>query len=130
MIWYRATASRPARSLKSRGPIPRPGPRETISKAGPILSCTPTISMRGTPIGRDWRGFPPAWRCSRLRAGLRVGYCAIRGGATLLGKAEERAPSDAETHYYRGIAETALEHPAEARTELEAAHNSPSFQAA
>jgi tetratricopeptide (TPR) repeat protein len=50
--------------------------------------------------------------------------------STLLGKAEGLAPSDAETHYYRGIAETALDHPADARTELEAAHNSPSFRAA
>jgi len=41
--------------------------------------------------------------------------------STLLGKAEERDPSDAETHYYRGIAETALDHPTDARTELEAA---------
>jgi tetratricopeptide (TPR) repeat protein len=50
--------------------------------------------------------------------------------STLLGKAEQRDPSDAETHYYRGIAETALDHPAEAHTELEAALNSPSFRAA
>jgi len=50
--------------------------------------------------------------------------------STLLGNAEERAPSDAEIRYYRGIAETALDHPADARIELEAAHNSLSFQAA
>jgi tetratricopeptide (TPR) repeat protein len=50
--------------------------------------------------------------------------------SALLGKAEGLAPSDAETHYYRGIAETALDHPGDARTELEAAYNSPSFKTA
>ncbi len=50
--------------------------------------------------------------------------------AALLGEAEERSPSDPEIRYYRGIAETALDHPADARTELEAARDSPSFQAA
>jgi tetratricopeptide (TPR) repeat protein len=67
-----------------------------------------------------------------LKAAGRVadGLWRYQEAATLLGKAEERDSSDAETHYYRGIAETGLDHPDDARAELEAAHNSPSFQAA
>jgi tetratricopeptide (TPR) repeat protein len=73
--------------------------------------------------------FPASVALLKAAGRLADGLWRYQEAATLLGKAEERAPSDAETHYYRGIAETALEHPAEARTELEAAHNSPSFQA-
>jgi tetratricopeptide (TPR) repeat protein len=67
-----------------------------------------------------------------LKAAGRVadGLWRYQEASTLLGKAEERAPSDAEIHYYRGIAEAALDHAGDARTELEAAHNSPSFKGA
>jgi hypothetical protein len=74
--------------------------------------------------------FPASVALLKAAGRLADGLWRYQEASTLLGKAEERAPSDAETHYYRGIAETALDHPADARTELEAAHNSPSFQAA
>jgi tetratricopeptide (TPR) repeat protein len=74
--------------------------------------------------------FPASVALLKAAGRLADGLWRYQEASTLLGKAAERAPSDAETHYYRGIAETALDHPADARTELEAAHNSPSFQAA
>jgi hypothetical protein len=74
--------------------------------------------------------FPASAALLKAAGRLADGLWRYQEASTLLGKAEERAPSDAETHYYRGIAETALNHPADARTELEAARNSPSFQTA
>src|SRR5882757_4120721 len=75
--------------------------------------------------------FPASVALLKAAGRLADGLWRYQEAATLLGKAEGRDPSDAETHYYRGIAETALDHPADARAELEAAaHNSPSFQAA
>jgi hypothetical protein len=74
--------------------------------------------------------FPDSTALLKAAGRLADGLWRYQEASTLLAKAEERAPSDAEIHYYRGIAETALDHPADARTELEAAHNSPSFQAA
>jgi tetratricopeptide (TPR) repeat protein len=74
--------------------------------------------------------FPTSVALLKAAGRLADGLWRYQEASTLLGKAEGLAPSDAETHYYRGIAETALDHPADARTELEAARNSPSFQAA
>jgi tetratricopeptide (TPR) repeat protein len=74
--------------------------------------------------------FPASVALLKAAGRLADGLWRYQEASALLGKAEERAPSDAETHYYRGIAETALDHPADARTELEAAQNSPAFQAA
>ena len=64
-----------------------------------------------------------------LKAAGRLGVSLWRyeEAAKLLAKAEEGAASDAEIHYYRGIAETALGNTSVARTELEAARNSSSF---
>jgi tetratricopeptide (TPR) repeat protein len=74
--------------------------------------------------------FPASVALLKAAGRLADGLWRYQEAATLLGKAEERDSSDAETHYYRGIAETGLDHPGDARTELEAARNSPSFQAA
>jgi tetratricopeptide (TPR) repeat protein len=74
--------------------------------------------------------FPASVALLKAAGRLADGLWRYQEAATLLGKAEERAPSDAEIHYYRGIAEAALDHPADAHTELEAAHNSPSFRGA
>lgn len=49
--------------------------------------------------------------------------------AALLSKATTADPSDPETHYYRAIAEVALDHPAEAHADLDAAQASTSFRA-
>jgi tetratricopeptide (TPR) repeat protein len=67
-----------------------------------------------------------------LKAAGRLGDSLWRfeDAARLLAMSLEHAPSDAEAHYYRGIAENALGHSATARTELEAAYGSPSFRAA
>jgi tetratricopeptide (TPR) repeat protein len=73
--------------------------------------------------------FPASAGLLKAAGRLADGLWRYQEASMLLGKSEQLAPSDAETHYYRGIAEVALDHPADARTELEAAHNSPSFQA-
>jgi tetratricopeptide (TPR) repeat protein len=74
--------------------------------------------------------FPASVALLKAAGRLADGLWRFQEASALLRKAEERDPADAETRYYRGIAETALDHPAEARTELEAARNSPSFHAA
>jgi tetratricopeptide (TPR) repeat protein len=61
---------------------------------------------------------------------LAVGLWRFEEASKLLAKAQEGTASDPETHYYHGIAETALGHSSNARTELEAARNSPSFRTA
>ena len=53
--------------------------------------------------------FPASVALLKAAGRLADGLWRYQEAATLLGKAEERAPSDAETHYYRGIAETALD---------------------
>lgn len=74
--------------------------------------------------------FPASVALLKAAGRLADGLWRYQEATTLLRKAEERDSSDGETHYYRGIAETALDHPADARIELEAAYNSPSFRAA
>ena len=74
--------------------------------------------------------FPTSLPLLKAAGRLADGLWRYQEASTLLGKAEERDGSDAETHYYRGIAETALDHPTDARIELEAAHKSPSFHVA
>ena len=74
--------------------------------------------------------FPTSVPLLKAAGRLADGLWRYQEASTLLGKAEERDGSDAETHYYRGIAETALDHPTDARIELEAAHKSPSFHVA
>jgi tetratricopeptide (TPR) repeat protein len=61
---------------------------------------------------------------------LAVSLWRFEEASRLLAKAEEGDPSDPETHYYRGIAETALGHVSVARAELDAARSSPSLSAA
>lgn len=65
-----------------------------------------------------------------LKAAGRLGVSLWRydEASKLLAQAEEKLPTDAETHYYRGLAETALGHAGAAHAALEAAHDSPSFR--
>jgi hypothetical protein len=74
--------------------------------------------------------FPASVELLKAAGRLAVELFLDEDASRLLGQAEARSGSDAEIHYYRGIAEAALGHPAEARAELEAAHRDPSFQAA
>jgi tetratricopeptide (TPR) repeat protein len=103
---------------------------------GDFLKSATDLELRGDYLNA-WDAyrsglakFPASVAMLKAAGRLADGLWRYQEASTLLGKAEERAPSDAETHYYRGIAETALDHPSDARTELEAAHKSPSFQAA
>ena len=66
-----------------------------------------------------------------LKASGRLGVQLLRfdEAAAQLGLVEARATWDPEIHYYRGIAEAALGHKAEARTDYEAAYRAPSFRA-
>jgi tetratricopeptide (TPR) repeat protein len=119
------------------------GPQPQIQALDPKSMAETDFLQRGTDLElhadylNAWDAyrsglakFPASVLLLKAAGRLADGLWRYQEAATFLGKAEERAPSDAETHYYRGIAETALDHPAVARTELEAAHNSPSFQVA
>jgi tetratricopeptide (TPR) repeat protein len=68
---------------------------------------------------------------SLLKATGRLGVALYRfqDASSLLGKAESLAPQDPEIHYDLAIAESTLDHQSTAQTELETAHQSPSFQA-
>ena len=67
-----------------------------------------------------------------LKAAGRLAVCQFRfeEAVKYLGLAEARDSSDAEVHYYRGVAEAALGQADEARKELEVAHGSAQFRAA
>jgi tetratricopeptide (TPR) repeat protein len=121
----------------------KPGPQPQVKPPDPKSMAEADFLQRGTDLElhadylNAWDAyqsglakFPASVALLKAAGRLADGLWRYQEAATLLGKAEERAPSDAETHYYRGLAETALDHPAEARTELEGAHNSPSFRAA
>lgn len=65
-----------------------------------------------------------------LKAKGRLGVSLFRfeEASHLLKQAEDRDTSDGETRYYRGIAEAALGHRTEAKTEFEAAYRDPSYR--
>lgn len=120
----------------------KPGPQPQVQPPDPKSMAEADFLQRGTDLElhadylNAWDAyqsglakFPASVALLKAAGRLADGLWRYQEAATLLGKAEERAPSDAETHYYRGLTETALDHPAEARTELEGAHNSPSFRA-
>ena len=119
------------------GPQPQiqaPDPKSWAE--GDFLKSGTDLELHGDYLNA-WDGyqsglakFPASVALLKSAGRLADGLWRYQEASSLLGKVEQRDPSDAETHYYRGIAETALEHPAEARTELETAHNSPSFRAA
>lgn len=71
--------------------------------------------------------YPSSTGLLKAAGRLAVGLWRYEEASKLLAKAQEGDTSDPETHYYRGIAETALGHSSIARTELEAAHSSASF---
>ncbi len=121
----------------------KPGPQPQLQAPDPKSWGEEDFLRRGTDLelhadylnawdvyGSGLAKFPTGVALLKARGRLADGLWRYQEAATLLGKAEERDNSDAETHYYRGIAEAALDHSANARTELEAAHNSPLFQAA
>ena len=74
--------------------------------------------------------FPSSSLILKAMGRVEVGLFRYQEAASILGQVESRALADAEIHYYRGIAETALGNTRDARNELEAAHRSPAFRIA
>jgi len=74
--------------------------------------------------------YPSSTGLLKATGRLAVSLWRFEEAARLLAKAEDSDSSDPETHYYRGIAETALGDVSVARAELEAARSSASFGAA
>jgi tetratricopeptide (TPR) repeat protein len=74
--------------------------------------------------------YPASFDLQKAAGRLAVSQFRFEEAARYLGQAEERVSTDAEVHYYRGVAELALDHPADARRELEAAHSYAQFRAA
>jgi tetratricopeptide (TPR) repeat protein len=74
--------------------------------------------------------FPDSFDLLKASGRLAVNLLRFEEAARRLAAVEARATWDAEIHYYRGIAEAALNQPAEARTEYEAAYRAPSYKTA
>ena len=73
---------------------------------------------------------PASFDLLKAQGRLDVNLFRFEEAAQLLKQVEDRATWDGETRYYRGIAEEALGHQPEARTELEAAYRDPLYRAA
>jgi tetratricopeptide (TPR) repeat protein len=119
------------------GPHPKPDPLDPTRwvDSGFVKSGT-DFELQGDYL-KAWDSyqtglvrFPESHPLLKAAGRLADNLWRYEEASALLAKAEKQAPGDAEIHYYRGIAETALGHPAVARTELEAAQGSPTFRAA
>jgi tetratricopeptide (TPR) repeat protein len=74
--------------------------------------------------------FPASFELLKSAGRLGVSQFHFEEAAKYLALAEAGVSSDAEVHYYRGVAELSLDHAADAQKELEAAHLAPEFRAA
>jgi tetratricopeptide (TPR) repeat protein len=74
--------------------------------------------------------FPSSFELLKAAGRLAVSQFRFEEAAKYLGQAEEHVSSDAEVHYYRGIAEESLGRVGDARGELEVARGSAEFRAA
>ncbi|MGD0630031.1 MAG: DUF5107 domain-containing protein [Terracidiphilus sp.] len=109
---------------------PKSWAEEDFLKAGTDLELHGDYLNAWDAYRASLQKFPDSAPLLKAAGRLADGLWRYQEASTLLAQAEALSPSDPEIRYYRGIAETALDHPADARAELEAAHNSPSFQAA
>jgi tetratricopeptide (TPR) repeat protein len=73
---------------------------------------------------------PTSFDLMKAQGRLDVNLFRFEEASKLLKNVEDRATWDAESRYYRGIAEEALGHDSEARIEFEAAYRNPSFRTA
>ena len=119
------------------GPQPEPKPREEKAwldedfvKQGTDHELQGDYLAAWTSYQSGLTKYPSSVGLLRAAGRLAVNRWRFEEASRLLAKAEEGAAADAETHYYRGIAETVLGHVSVARAELETAHSSPSFSAA
>jgi Flp pilus assembly protein TadD len=74
--------------------------------------------------------YPASLPLLKAAGRLAVGRWHFEDASRWLGHAAAIAPADAEVHYYRGIAETALDHSSQAHSEFEAARLSAEFRPA
>lgn len=119
------------------GQQPEPKPREEKAWLdGDFLTHGTDLELQGDYLAAWARyqsglaKYPSSVGLLKAAGRLAVALWRFEDASRLLAKAEEGAPSDPETHYYRGISETALGHSSNARTELEAAYTSPPFRTA
>jgi tetratricopeptide (TPR) repeat protein len=118
------------------GPQPayQPPPQEAWSD-GDFLSHGRDQELNGNPIAAaqtysaGLAKFPSSSALLKAMGRIDVALFRYQEAASLLGQVGLRATSDAEIHYYRGIAEAALGNTGGARDEFETARRSPSFRA-
>ncbi|GLQ99271.1 DUF5107 domain-containing protein [Dyella mobilis] len=79
---------------------------------------------------RGLAAYPVSLEFLKAEGRLDVNLFRFEEASNFLKQVEDRATWDGETRYYRGIAERALGHPREARTEFEAAYRDPSYRVA
>jgi tetratricopeptide (TPR) repeat protein len=111
-------------------------PAQDAWSEGDFLSQGRNQELNGNPIaaaqtyGVGLAKFPSSSGLLKSMGRVEVGLFRYQEAASLLGQVESRATSDAEIHYYRGIAEAALGNTRDAREEFEVAHRSAAFRTA
>jgi len=116
-------------------PAPDPATQPPVQTDADLLTNGTNIELQGDYLNAldafnaGLAKFPTSLPLLKAAGRLSDALWRFDDAATLLGKAAARAPADAEVHYYRAIADSALNHPAEARADLEAATHSPAFRA-
>lgn len=119
------------------GQHPQPKPRdekawldEDFLKQGTDLELGGNYLAAWTSYQSGLAKYPSSTGLLKAAGRLAVGLWRYDEAAKLLTNAQVGGTPDPETHYYRGIAETALGHSSVARAELESARTSPAFSAA
>lgn len=109
---------------------------KTPETAAGLLERGTNEELQGNLIAA-WRTYeqglaasPANFDLLKAQGRLDVDLFRFEEASQLLKQVEDRATWDAEIRYYRGIAEAALGHRREARTEFEAAYRNPSYRAA
>jgi tetratricopeptide (TPR) repeat protein len=118
---------------------PQPGFQPSAPEAwtdGDFLSDGTSKELQGDLLGA-WNSyqtglakFPASFELLKAAGRLAVGLLRYDEALKLLSQAEARATWDAEIHYYRGIAASALGQMREAQSDFEAAHRDPAFRTA
>jgi tetratricopeptide (TPR) repeat protein len=118
------------------GPQSTPAPSTDPHNTSDVLERGRNDELQGNLIAA-WNDYteglaatPASFDLMKAQGRLDVNLLRFEEASKLLKNVEDRATWDAETRYYRGIAEEELGHHSEARIEFEAAYRNPSFRTA
>jgi len=118
------------------GPQSTPVPSTDPHNTSDVLERGRNDELQGNVIAA-WNDYneglavtPTSFDLLKAQGRLDVNLFRFEQASKLLQEVEDRATWDAETRYYRGIAEEELGHKREARIEFEAAYRNPSYRVA